>query len=318
MRELPDGVITWTWFSAPHGYDFNGYFVRHADGNLCIDPVEPDAEVLALLAREGVARIVLTNRNHGRRAALVRERTGAPVAIHPDDATHARAQGVPIDAALRPGEQLGPFTVVGVPGSRRARSPSTPPRRVLVVGDAVIGNPPGRLALLREGDGRPAAAPGERAPSRRSTWTCSSRATASRFFADAGARLRELVATFPPDGRLRRRREPRGAEGQDANRNDLARERVHREAEVSRVTAPGKGVVLLAEDHRRGCRAAAISKRHSAMPRVMPLPSASRTRACSSARARGRATPAGGGRVRGSGVDEGSARGARARGRPAA
>jgi glyoxylase-like metal-dependent hydrolase (beta-lactamase superfamily II) len=200
VRELPDGVTTWTWFSAPHGYDFNGYFVRHADGNLCIDPVEPDAEVLALLAREGVARIVLTNRNHGRRAALVRERTGAPVAIHPDDAAHARAQGVPIDAALRPGEQLGPFTVVGVPG----KSPGevalySAARRVLLVGDAVIGNPPGRLALLREkvmddpprlrASVRTLAAldvdvllPGDGQP----------------ILADAGARLRELVATFPP------------------------------------------------------------------------------------------------------------------------
>ena len=40
-----------------------------------------DETVLADLAREGVARIVLTNRNHFRAAAKVRERTGAKVAI---------------------------------------------------------------------------------------------------------------------------------------------------------------------------------------------------------------------------------------------
>ena len=151
MREILPDVVTWPWYSEPHGYDFNGYFVRYPGGNLCIDPVEPSAAVGALLAREGIARILITNRNHVRQANRVRELTGAPVAIHPEDATHARAQGATIDAALRVGERVGPFTVVGLPG----KSPGEvafhwPERRLLVVGDAVIGNPPGRLSLLRE------------------------------------------------------------------------------------------------------------------------------------------------------------------------
>jgi len=151
MREIVDGVVTWAWFSEPHGYDFNGYFVRHPGGNLCIDPVEPPAEVLDLFAREGVGRILLTNRNHVRRANLVRERTGAPVAIHPADASYARGQGAIIDADMHVGERVGPFVVVGVPG----KSPGEvafhcPHRRRLIVGDAVIGNPPGKLSLLRE------------------------------------------------------------------------------------------------------------------------------------------------------------------------
>jgi len=151
MQEIVDGVVVWSRLSEPHGYDFNGWFVRFPGGNLCIDPVDPPADVLALLAREGVARIVLTNRNHVRKADVVRERTGAPVAIHPDDAAYARGQGASIDAELRVGEPVGPFTVVGVPG----KSPGEialhcPRRRILIVGDAVIGNPPGRLSLLRE------------------------------------------------------------------------------------------------------------------------------------------------------------------------
>lgn len=199
MREVVDGILGWSWLSPPHGYDFNGWLVRHPGGNVCIDPVEPGDDVLAALVREGVARIVLTNRNHTRRAALVRERTGAPIAIHPADAAHARAQGTTIDAELRPGDRVGPFVVVGVPG----KSPGEvalhdPARRLLVVGDAVIGNPPGRLALLREqamddptrlrASVRELAAldvdvllPGDGVP----------------IVGDAGARLRELVATFP-------------------------------------------------------------------------------------------------------------------------
>ena len=198
MREIVDGIFTWSWFSEPHGYDFNGYLIRHPEGNLCVDPVEPSEDVLARLVQRGVARIVITNRNHVRKAVLVRERTGAPIAIHPADADYARAQGVTIDAEIAPGEQIGSFTVLGVPG----KSPGEialhcPRRRILVVGDAVIGNPPGKLSLLREKvmDDPPllrasvaalgaleveVLLPGDGAP----------------ILREAGARLRELVASF--------------------------------------------------------------------------------------------------------------------------
>lgn len=151
MREIVRDVLTWSWFSEPHDYNFNGHLVRHESGNLCIDPVEPGDGVLDEIAAEGVARIVLTNRNHVRAANQVRARTGARTAIHPDDADYARGQGAEIDDSLRVGENIGPLAVVGVPG----KSPGEvalhwPERRLLVVGDAVIGNPPGRCGLLPE------------------------------------------------------------------------------------------------------------------------------------------------------------------------
>jgi len=199
MREIVDGIFTWSWLSEPHGYDFNGYLIRDAEGNLCVDPVEPSDSVLARLEGLGVARVLLTNRNHVRRAALIAERTGASIAIHPADAAHARAQGATIAAALAPGERVGSFSVIGVPG----KSPGEialhcPRRRILIVGDAVVGNPPGRLSLLREKvmDDPPrlrasvaalaaldveVLLPGDGAP----------------ILRDAGARLSELVASFP-------------------------------------------------------------------------------------------------------------------------
>jgi glyoxylase-like metal-dependent hydrolase (beta-lactamase superfamily II) len=151
MRELLPGVLTWSWFSEPHGYDFNGTLLLCESGNLCVDPVPPSDADLDRLAEEGVAQILITNRNHTRATSRVAERTGAPVAIHPADATHARAQGAHIDEALRVGQRVGPFTVVGVPG----KSPGEIAlhdleRGLLVVGDALIGNPPGGLSLLPE------------------------------------------------------------------------------------------------------------------------------------------------------------------------
>ena len=84
MREILSDIFTWPWFSQPHGYNFNGHLVRHAEGNLCIDPVEPDEEVVDEIARLGVAQILLTNRNHSRAANTVRRHTGARTAIHPE------------------------------------------------------------------------------------------------------------------------------------------------------------------------------------------------------------------------------------------
>ena len=151
MNEIITGILTWAWFSQPHGYHFNGYLVRHPEGNLCIDPVPPGDADLAEIVRIGVSSVLLTNRNHSRAANLVRERTGASTLIHPDDAAHAKGQGAEIDRDLNVGETVGPLAIVAVPG----KSPGEvalhwPERSLLIVGDAVIGNPPGRCGLLRE------------------------------------------------------------------------------------------------------------------------------------------------------------------------
>jgi glyoxylase-like metal-dependent hydrolase (beta-lactamase superfamily II) len=151
MIEIVPNVYTWTWFSEPHGYDFNGTLIRHADGNLCIDPVPPGEDDMKEIARLGVSRILLTNRNHSRAANQVRAATGARTSIRAADAPHAKGQGAEVDAGIEPGERIGPLSVIGVPG----KSPGEvafywPERRLLIVGDAVIGNPPGRCGLLRE------------------------------------------------------------------------------------------------------------------------------------------------------------------------
>jgi glyoxylase-like metal-dependent hydrolase (beta-lactamase superfamily II) len=200
MREILPNIFTWPWFSEPHGYNFNGYLVLHPEGNLCIDPVEPGEQDLEELVRRGVSRILLTNRNHSRAANKIRARAGARTAMHPADAAHARGQGAELDDELRLGQKAGPFVVAGAAG----KSPGEialhwPDRKILVVGDAVIGHPPGRCGLLPEkvmddparlresveallvldfdalltGDGEP-------------------------ILKNAKARLQELIAKFPP------------------------------------------------------------------------------------------------------------------------
>jgi glyoxylase-like metal-dependent hydrolase (beta-lactamase superfamily II) len=149
MREVLPDIFTWAWFSDRFKYDFNGHFIRHPSGNVVVDPVEPSDTDLAELVEHGVARVLLTNRNHYRACAKVRAATGARVAIHPADAGFVREREVEVDDALEVGQRVGPFTVVSAAG----KSPGEvalhwPERRLLLVGDACAGNPPGELGLL--------------------------------------------------------------------------------------------------------------------------------------------------------------------------
>jgi glyoxylase-like metal-dependent hydrolase (beta-lactamase superfamily II) len=151
METILGDVLTWSWFSEPHGYNFNSLLVPDPAGNLCIDPVEPNDEVMNELVRRGVSRILLTNRNHVRATNKVRERTGARCYIHPEDGVYAKAQGAIIDGEIHAGERVGVLEVVGASG----KSPGEvallwAARKALIVGDAIIGNPPGQLGLLRE------------------------------------------------------------------------------------------------------------------------------------------------------------------------
>ena len=149
MRELLTGIYSWPWFSEPHGYNFNGHLVLHPSGNLCIDPVEPSDDDLEELARRGVAHILITNRNHSRAANKVRARTGARTAIHAADAPHARSEGAELDGELKLGQKVGPFVVHGAPGKSAGEVVlHWPERKILLVGDAVVGHPPGRCKLL--------------------------------------------------------------------------------------------------------------------------------------------------------------------------
>ena len=151
MREILNEIFTWSWYSEPHGYNFNGHLIRHAEGNLCIDPVEPGEEGLDEIARLGATRILLTNRNHSHASNKVRERTGARASIHPDEAAHARDQGTALDDALTVAQTIGPLLVVGAPGKSSGEvALHWPARHLLIVGDVVIGSPPGRCGLLPE------------------------------------------------------------------------------------------------------------------------------------------------------------------------
>ncbi len=151
MREIVRNILTWSWFSEPHGYNFNGYLIRDPGGNICVDPVEPTEDDLNAIVHEGVMNIILTNRNHSRASNRVRARTGAQTLIHAEDADHAGSQDTELDGELIIGSLIGPLEVVSAAG----KSPGEVAlfwrdRGMLIVGDAIIGSPRGQCGLLPE------------------------------------------------------------------------------------------------------------------------------------------------------------------------
>ena len=199
MREIVPDILIWSWFSEPHHYYFNGHLVRDPGGNICIDPVELAEDGLDAIAIEGVARILLTNRNHSRAANRVQGRTGARTAIHGNDAEHARNEGTKLDDRLEVGERIGPLEVINAAG----KSPGEMAlfwrdRGILIVGDAVVGNPSGQCGLLPD---RVKDDPGGLRRSVRKfldlDFDTLLVGDGESILEDAKARLEELVATFP-------------------------------------------------------------------------------------------------------------------------
>jgi glyoxylase-like metal-dependent hydrolase (beta-lactamase superfamily II) len=146
MKEIVPDVRTWSVFAPDRGYAFNGYAVSTEGGTVLIDPPDPGADgwrTLDLL--EPYAGVWVTNRNHSRAAGACRQRYGVTVSAHEADVDRLAAGA---DQTVRGGEIIaGEIEVVHVPG----KSPGEiafhlPQSRALIVGDVVIGVPPGELS----------------------------------------------------------------------------------------------------------------------------------------------------------------------------
>ncbi len=150
MREILEGIHTWSRFSEEKGFDFNGWLLCFADGNLLIDPPEMTAEDRNRTEQLGrPAQIIVTNRDHEREVAFFREEYGAPIWMHKDDASLVE---VAVDHTFEQGDILpGGLEVIHIPDNKSPGESALLLRRtpgVLILGDALIGNPPGELNLL--------------------------------------------------------------------------------------------------------------------------------------------------------------------------
>ena len=158
MREILPGIFTWGSTYADRPWDLNGYAIALVGGTVLIDPPAPEEGGWQKLPKP-VATVVLTNRDHLRDAPLFRTRYGARIVASKDEMSQFTS--LPIDATVQEGDLIGgALRVIHLPGKSPGEiglyldpayhAVSRDKGGILILGDAIIGNPPGALGLIPE------------------------------------------------------------------------------------------------------------------------------------------------------------------------
>ncbi len=149
MQEILPGIYTWSWFSEDKAIDFNGFFVRGPDGAAVVDPPPYDEEDLRHMEQLGAPEaILITNRHHARASRQLAAHFGIPIQIHEADAPLVEP---PLGGTFSDGDVLaGGVKAIRVPDSKSLGETAlhVPRANALILGDALIGKPPGSLSLL--------------------------------------------------------------------------------------------------------------------------------------------------------------------------
>lgn len=150
MEQVAAGVWRWRERSERLGYDLNGTYWSGPDGAVAVDPPPLSDAARERMETEGrPALIVVTNRTHWRATPELSLWSGAEIAMSAVDA--AAVEG-PVGRILGEGDELpGGWRVLELPGKTLgeiALHRADEGGGVLIVGDALIGDPPGRLRLL--------------------------------------------------------------------------------------------------------------------------------------------------------------------------
>jgi hypothetical protein len=150
MEAVAKDVYEWSHFSQEKRLDFNGHLIVAGERRLLVDPPPLSAEDLSAIRRGSpIDAIVLTNRDHVREAAtyraLFRTRILAPELDAP-------LMEIDADGVFSHGDHLpGGLTVIHLPDGKSPGESALLLEReggVLILGDALIGNPPGSLTFL--------------------------------------------------------------------------------------------------------------------------------------------------------------------------
>jgi len=150
MKALLPNIWEWSWFSEEKQLNFNGHLLTVGEHRILVDPPPMRASDIAF-ARQGgpVDYIIVTNRDHERETARLREEFHCTVMVPELD---AKEMTLTIDKTCKDGELLpGGIWIVQL---AHQKSPGESAlflqtgKGVLIVGDAIIGNPEGALRLL--------------------------------------------------------------------------------------------------------------------------------------------------------------------------
>jgi glyoxylase-like metal-dependent hydrolase (beta-lactamase superfamily II) len=160
MREILPGIFTWGSTYVDRPWDLNGYAIALTGGTLLIDPPAlEEADWQKLQRRKPITTVVLTNRDHVRDAVLFRKRHGARLVAGKDEVS--QFSPLTIDSVVQEGDLIGgALRVIHLPGKSPGEiglylepahhATSRDNGGILILGDAIIGNPPGALGLIPE------------------------------------------------------------------------------------------------------------------------------------------------------------------------
>jgi glyoxylase-like metal-dependent hydrolase (beta-lactamase superfamily II) len=160
MREILPGILTWGATYADRPWDLNGYAIRLDGITVLVDPPAPtDAEWPEFDSLLPIIKIIITNRDHVRDAELFQTRYGASIVAGIDEVS----QLVPlsIDETVREGDLIvGALRTIQLPGKSPGEiglyfdpahhAVSRELGGIVLLGDAIIGHPPGALGLIPE------------------------------------------------------------------------------------------------------------------------------------------------------------------------
>jgi glyoxylase-like metal-dependent hydrolase (beta-lactamase superfamily II) len=158
MREILPGILTWGSTYADRPWDLNGYAIALTGGTVLVDPPAPEEADWQKLPKP-ITTVVLTNRDHVRDAPLFRARFGARIVASKDEISQFTS--LPIDVTVQDGDLIGgALRVIHLPGKSPGEiglylepayhAVSKEKGGILILGDAIIGNPPGALGLIPE------------------------------------------------------------------------------------------------------------------------------------------------------------------------
>ncbi len=149
MRAIIDNIWTWSMFSEEKGYNFNSYLISDGKKTVLIDPVKQNDEDFNFIkSKTPYEAIYLTNKDHLRDAYNLKEKLNIPLWIHEEDKQYIENE---VDYAFRDGNKLA--CGIEVIHLNDQKSPGEcafyiPERKVLILGDALIGHPADNLKLL--------------------------------------------------------------------------------------------------------------------------------------------------------------------------
>lgn len=144
-----DGLSMWSVWQTDRNVFFNSYFLKRADGNIVVDPLAWTPQDEAQMREGGgVAWIVITNRDHERRARELATLFGSQLAASERDAPLLSG---PVDRMLHEGDRAFPgIHIIELEGLKSPGEIALHLRKAkaAIVGDALWGDPAGSVRLL--------------------------------------------------------------------------------------------------------------------------------------------------------------------------